>query len=146
MLGIGDKTVCGTCHAQDAGGKTAVAMREAIEQLRTGYESAHAILTNAEHAGMEVSQPIFELNGAKTALIKARASIHGFNLDGVKAQVQPGLEISEKASARGLKALEELQFRRKGLAISILIIAALIVGLVLKIREMDKKSKIEDRR
>lgn len=146
MLGIGDKAVCGTCHAQDAGGKTAVAMRETIEQLRAGYESAHAILTNAEHAGMEVSQPLFELNGAKTALIKARASIHGFSLDGVKAQVQPGLEISERARARGLKALEELQFRRKGLAISILIIAALIVGLVLKIRETDKKSQIEDRR
>ena len=139
MLGIGDKAVCGTCHAQDAGGKTAVAMREAIEQLRTGYESAHAILTNAEHAGMEVSQPIFELNGAKTALIKARASIHGFNLDGVKAEVEPGLEITRKAHSRGLRALHELQFRRKGLAVSVLIIMALIVGLILKIRRLESK-------
>ena len=53
---------------------------------------------------MEVSQPLFELNGAKTALVKARASIHGFNLDSVNAEVKPGLDISEKARARDKSA------------------------------------------
>jgi hypothetical protein len=141
MLGIGGKAICSTCHTpNDNGGKTALAMRESVDKLRTDYEGAYAILTNAEHAGMEVSQPLFELNEAKTALIKARASIHGFNLDGVKAQVKPGLEISEKARTRGLRALDELQFRRKGLAVSVLIIIALIVGLVIKIRRLEVKS------
>ena len=140
MLGVGGGAICGTCHTpNDTGGKTALAMRESVDKLRTDYDGAYTILTNAEHAGMEVSQPLFELNEAKTALIKARASIHGFNLDGVKAQVKPGLEISEKARSRGLKALEELQFRRKGLAVSVLIIVALIVGLVLKIRRLEAK-------
>jgi Cytochrome c3 len=140
MLGVGDKAICGNCHTpQDTGGKTAVAMRETIERLRTDYETAHAILAKSENAGMEVSQALFELNGAKTALVKARAAIHGFNLDGVNAEVKPGLEISEKARARGIRALDELQFRRKGLAVSVLIILALIVGLVLKIRQMERK-------
>ncbi len=140
MLGIGGNAICSTCHTPtDNGGKTAVAMRESIDQLRTAYERANGLLTTAEHDGMEVSQPLFELNEAKTALIKARASIHGFNLDGVKAQVKPGLEISEKSRARGLRALDELQFRRKGLAVSVLIIVALIVGLVMKIRRMEQK-------
>jgi hypothetical protein len=140
MLGVGDKAICGNCHTpQDTGGKTAVAMRESIERLRTDYEAAYAILSTAENAGMEVSQPLFELNGAKTALVKARASIHGFNLDSVKAEVQPGVEITQKAHSRGIKALDELQFRRKGLAVSVLIILALIVGLVLKIRQMERK-------
>jgi predicted CXXCH cytochrome family protein len=141
MLGIGGNAICSTCHtANDTGGKTALAMRESVDKLRTDYEAAHTILTNAEHAGMEVSQPLFELNEAKTALIKARASIHGFNLDGVKAQVKPGLEISQKVRSRGLRALEELQFRRKGLAVSVLIIVALIIGLVIKIRRLEEKS------
>jgi hypothetical protein len=141
MLGVGGSAICGTCHTPtDTGGKTALAMRESVDKLRTDYDGAYTVLTNAEHAGMEVSQPFFELNEAKTALIKARAAIHGFNLDGVKAQVKPGLEISEKARSRGLKALEELQFRRKGLAVSVLIIAALIVGLVIKIRRLEGKS------
>jgi hypothetical protein len=96
------------------------------------------VLDKAEAAGMEVSQPQFELNGAKTALVKARAAVHVFNVDGVKKETEPGMEISGKAYAKGLKALDELQFRRKGLAVSVLIIGALIVGLVLKIREMEK--------
>jgi predicted CXXCH cytochrome family protein len=140
MLGASDKAICATCHTpQDPGGKTAVAMRQSIDSLRTSYENANVVLTTAEHAGMEVSQPLFELNGAKTALVKARASVHGFNLDGVKAEVKPGLEISEKARARGVRALDEVQFRRKGLAVSALIILAFVVGLVLKIRQMEKK-------
>ena len=118
---------------------TAAAMRQSVEQLKTEYEKAHALLAKAEHAGMEVSQPLFDLNGAKTALIKARASIHGFNLDGVKTEVKPGMEISQKAYARGVKSLEELQFRRKGLVVSVLIIAALIVGLLKKIRRLETK-------
>jgi hypothetical protein len=140
MLGVGDNATCGNCHmAQDTGGKTAVAMRETIEKLRTDYETAHAILAKAENAGMEVSQPLFELNGAKTALVKARAAIHSFNLDSVRAEVKPGLEISDTARVRGLRALDELQFRRKGLAVSVLVILVLVVGLILKIRQMERK-------
>ncbi len=140
MLGIGGNAICSTCHTpNDNGGKTAVGMRESIDSLRVAYEGANRLLTTAEHDGMEVSQPLFELNEAKTALIKARASIHGFNLDGVKAQVKPGLEISEKSHARGLRALDELQFRRKGLAVSVLIIIALIAGLLIKIRRLEQK-------
>jgi hypothetical protein len=140
MLGIGGNAICGNCHsAQDSGGKTAGSMRETIEKLRTDYEGAHAILMRAEHAGMEVSQPLFELNEAKTALIKARAAIHSFKIDDVQAQVKPGLEVIQKARSRGLRALDELQFRRKGLAVSVIIILALIVGLVMKIRRVESK-------
>jgi Cytochrome c7 and related cytochrome c len=140
MLGVGDKAICGNCHnPQDNGGKTAIAMRQSIDALRTDYVKAYTVLSSAEDAGMEVSQPLFELNGAKTALVKARAAIHGFNLDGVKVAVKPGLEIADKARAKGVKALEDLQFRRKGLAISVLIIIALVVGLILKIRQLERK-------
>jgi hypothetical protein len=38
-----------------------------------------------------------------------------------------------------LRALDELQFRRKGLAVSVLIIMALVVGLILKIRRLESK-------
>jgi predicted CXXCH cytochrome family protein len=139
MLGVDNTAACAGCHNdQDKGGATAVEMRRLIDSLGADYEKADAALLKAEHAGMEVSQAQFELNEAKTALIKARASIHAFNVDGVKKEIAPGLEISRKAHARGVKALDELQFRRKGLAVSVVIIAALIVGLVVKIRRMEK--------
>jgi hypothetical protein len=144
MLGVENSAACAGCHTgEDKGGGTAVEMRRLIDSLRSDYEKAHAVLVNAEHAGMEVSQAQFELNGAKTALVKARAAIHAFNADSVKKETTPGLEASAKAFERGTRALDELQFRRKGLAVSALIILALVVGLVLKIRQMEKPKEGE---
>jgi hypothetical protein len=138
MLGLGDHAVCAGCHsANDKGGATAVAMRQLIDSLNAEYEKAHGALTNAEHAGMPVNQALFELNEAKTALVKARAAIHSFNVDLVKKEVTPGQAVSQKAYERGIAALDELQFRRKGLAVSVLIILGVVVGLVLKIREIE---------
>ena len=80
MLRAGDKSACATCHTPTSGGATlATSMLASIDRLKNGYEKAFAVLKNAEHAGMEVSQPLFELNEAKTTLIKARAAIHGFD-------------------------------------------------------------------
>lgn len=142
MLASGDKSACVTCHpAGSSGGALAASMLGSIDRLKTGYEKALAVLTKAEHAGMEVSQPLFELNEAKTTLIKARATIHGFDQALLDKEVEPGVAVSEKAYARGVKAMNELQFRRKGLAISTLIILALIIGLILKIRQMERKPK-----
>ena len=142
MLGGGDQSACATCHPPGSSGATlAVRMLASINRLKSGYEMARTLLGNAEHAGMEVSQPLFELNEVKTSLIKARAAIHGFDQAILEKEVAPGLKVAEKAHARGVRALDELQFRRKGLAISALIIFALVVGLILKIRQMERKPK-----
>lgn len=139
MLGLGTGSVCAGCHApDDKGGMTATAMRKHIDSLRTEYEKAHAILLQAERAGIEVSGAQFELSGAKDALVKARAAIHTFTVDPVKKQTEAGLEIAAKGYERGVEALEELQFRRKGLAVSVVIILGLIGGLVVKIRQVDR--------
>ena len=145
MLSSGDKSACATCHPPtSSGGTLAAAMLGSIDRLKVGYEKALAVLKNAEHAGMEVSQPLFELNEAKTALIKARAAIHGFDQTILDKEIEPGLKMSEKAYARGLKAMDELQYRRKGLAVSALIILAFIVGLVFKVRQMERKQSNAD--
>ena len=73
-----------------SGGQLAASMLQSIERLKTGYEKSLTVLKNAEHAGMEVSQPLFELNEAKTALIKARAAIHGFDQTILDKEVEPG--------------------------------------------------------
>jgi predicted CXXCH cytochrome family protein len=139
MLGLGDKAVCSACHgADDKGGKSAVEMQARIGSLRTDLEKADALLRQAERAGMEVSQAQFDLNGARDDLIKARAAVHAFKVDAVKQAVEPGLAVSAKAHARGLRALEELGFRRTGLAVSLVVIFALIAGLVVKIRHLDR--------
>ena len=140
MLGLGDQAVCATCHAAgDKGGKAAADMRALIDSLGGEYDKARAILLQAERAGMEVSQAQFDLNGAKDALVKARAAVHAFAVAAVQKETEPGLTISAKAYARGVRALEELQFRRKGLAVSLVIILAVIAGIVVKIRQLDRR-------
>jgi predicted CXXCH cytochrome family protein len=139
MLGLGQGAVCAGCHTtEDKGGQTAVAMRRLIDSTRVEYEKAHEVLSKAEHAGMAVNPALFELNEGKTALVKARAAVHSFKIDPVKQEAAAGLSIAQKAYARGVRALDELQFRRKGLAVSAFIILAVVVGLVLKIREIER--------
>ena len=141
MLGLGAKAVCASCHsADDKGGKSAVQMRGLVDSLVAATDRAHAFLGRAERAGMEVSQGQFELAGAREDLVKARTAVHAFSVDGVKQAVEAGLAVTEKAQARGVRALDDLTFRRKGLAVSVVIILALIVGLVLKIREVDRRT------
>jgi predicted CXXCH cytochrome family protein len=140
MLGMAEPAVCLSCHgAGDKGGKGAAEMRRLIDALRGEADKARGVLLKAEHAGMEVSQAQFELNGATDALVKARAAVHAFVVEAVKREVDGGLAIAAKAHARGVRALDEVQFRRKGLAVSVAIILALIVGLVLKIRQLERR-------
>jgi hypothetical protein len=56
----------------------------------------------------------------------------------VQKTVAEGIAITERAHGRGVRALEELAFRRKGLVVSLLLIGAVIGGLVLKIRELER--------
>jgi hypothetical protein len=141
MLGIkGNRAVCTACHsADDRGGKTAAAMRERIDALKTAYDQAHAILSQAEHAGMEVSQPQFELNAAKDSLVKARTVVHMFNLKAMQQETETGLKVSKKAYTQGIEALKEIGRRRGWLAIWVTVIVFLIVGVVLKTRQLERE-------
>ena len=140
MLGLGDRAVCTTCHAAEStGGQVAVEMRRRLETLHGAYDKARDILRRAEHAGMEVSQAQFELQEGQTALVKARAAMHTFTVAAVQQETGPGLRVISEAYARGVKALDELHFRRTGLVVSVLIILAIMLGLRLKIRQLERR-------
>jgi hypothetical protein len=144
MLGLeGDRAVCSACHAaDDKGGQSATAMRTLIDSLREEYDKARVILLRAEHAGMEVSQAQFELSSAKDNLVKARTAVHTFSVEAVKKEADAGIKISTKAYKRGLRALDELRFRRRWLVLSVVIILSLIVGLVLKTRQLEQHAEV----
>jgi len=142
MVGLAQNAVCATCHTKDdAGGKAAEGMRVALDALQAERALAAATLDRAEHAGMEVSQARLDLSGANDALVKARVAVHTANLEAVKKEADSGLAIAGKAYARGLRALGDLKFRRQGLGVSLVIIVGLIVGLVLKIRDLDRRRR-----
>ena len=68
--------------------------------------------------------------------------MHGFTVAAVSAPVGEGRAITARAHARGVRAHEDLQFRRRGLAVSVVIILTLIAALAMKI---DRSSGQPDR-
>jgi hypothetical protein len=142
MVGLGEGTVCAACHAKDdPGGKAAVGIRAMLDGLRAEHARAAVTLERAEHAGMEVSQARLDLGGANDALVKARTAVHAASVALVKTETEAGLAVAAKAYARGVRALDELKFRRQGLAAALVIILALIAGLILKIRQLDRRRR-----
>jgi hypothetical protein len=131
--------VCLTCHAPpDTLGLEFERMAAVIDTLRVAHEESLAILEEAENAGMEVSQALFELEEVNTVRTRARSAIHTFRVEPLREVVAEGLEIVERAEERGQEALAEHGFRRIGLGLSSAIILLLIIGIVLKIRQLEK--------
>ncbi len=143
MIGVGEKSMCIECHEEDSKGYiTAVAMRGQIDNLRSKFAFADSLVSKAERAGMQVSEAKFQLNDADDALVKARTIVHSLSVSKMTEITAEGTNLAEEALNMGREALAELQFRRKGLAVSIVFILILAIGIYMKIKELDKKNPI----
>jgi hypothetical protein len=111
----------------------------ALSTLDAELRQAAEVLHQAEVAGMEVSAPRFELKSkGATAEIEARALVHSFDPDRLIARSEEGRKTARNAVEAGRAALAELQFRRKGLAASLVLVGLVLLGLYLKIRQIDR--------
>jgi predicted CXXCH cytochrome family protein len=138
-LAVRGEEVCGQCHTE--GDDPAVSafprMLVLIDSLQAAEAAAHTVLARAEDLGMEVSQAQFELEDVTNALNQARTAAHTFRVDAVEAEIDEGLAVVATARTRGEDALWEHRFRRAGLAGSAGFILLLVIGLMLKIRELE---------
>src|SRR4030095_5481220 len=116
-------------------------MRERIDQISASISSSTDILDRAERAGMEVSKPRCELNDAKYALTQSRVLVHTFSPDEIDKVIDSGLQVSNRSYEAGGAALNELSFRRKGLAGSLFFILFLAVLIYLKVRELEGRQE-----
>lgn len=139
MLGTGEQGVCKTCHQPgEKGYIVGEQMLQSIVGMRGKMEAAEGILGRAERAGMEVSKPNFQLNEAREKLIQARVLVHGVSSPPVMSMIGDGLKITQSSWEAGNAALQELDFRRKGLLASLGFILLAALGLYLKIRKMER--------
>jgi len=139
MLGTGPGSVCTNCHTEgDAGYQAAGQIALQINHLDTSMKNASEILDRAESAGMEVSDAQMQQDQARDSLTKARVAIHSFNPARVQQDIDAGLQITAKTHAAGAAALKERDYRRKGLALSLLAIVAVVIGLRLFVRQIEK--------
>ncbi|MBI4168512.1 MAG: cytochrome b N-terminal domain-containing protein [Acidobacteria bacterium] len=141
LIGTGEGTVCGQCHEPgDACDRQSVEVRAAIDWYAGALGEAQEVLARAERAGMEVSEALFTLKKeGVSGLVETRALIHSFDTGRLVGRAEEGVKTAGAARAAGERALAELQFRRKGLAVSIVFIGLLLGGLYLKIREVDAR-------
>ncbi|MFQ5876455.1 MAG: hypothetical protein ACE5JH_02000 [Acidobacteriota bacterium] len=141
MIGVGERSTCTACHAEGEPAYDAVArMGGAVVRLAGRLEEANALLDAAERAGMEVGPDRFALQKARDRLVEARVLAHSFDLERFLKVTAEGLEAADAGVAAGHRAFADLRFRRTGLALSLIVIAAVIVALWLKIRQIEART------
>jgi predicted CXXCH cytochrome family protein len=142
MLGTTGHGICAPCHTpndkSDKGAVAADAMRGRIEELKSAVARSNALIDQVSNAGIEVSDQELALREASTKITLARTEMHAFNPDLVTPIVDDGLKIVSTADQAGQNGMAELRFRRRGLAASLGAILIVVVGLALKVRQIDR--------
>jgi hypothetical protein len=88
---------------------------------------------------MEMSAQELAIGAARTKLTLARTEMHAFDPARVTPLVAEGLATLASVDSAGQAALAELRFRRRGLAASLAAILLVVVGLALKIRQLERR-------
>ncbi|MEE9218428.1 MAG: cytochrome c3 family protein [Acidobacteriota bacterium] len=139
-IGAGPEAVCVRCHDKaDSGYAAAVAMHDSIVKLREAVAGASRLLDRAEKAGMEISGPRYELRDANESLVKARSLIHTLDPSRVGEMTGKGLEVAAEVEQKGLEALAEMVYRRRGLLLSLVLILGLMGSVIWKIRDLSRR-------
>ncbi len=142
MVGTAEGSICLDCHTEGEDAFVAAAtVRERIEALKSAEARARALIEQAGRAGMEVSDAEVALIDANQALVETRNLVHTFAAAPVEEKVKEGLALTRSAEDMGIAALKELDYRRMGLAVSLLFILILVLGLYLKIRQIERSEE-----
>ena len=134
----GPKSVCSGCHdAGTPGAQTAAQMAQWIDGLGGALKNSEAVLTEADKAGMEVSEAQVRLDDGRENLVKARLAMHTFQPEEMHKPIEAGMAIADETLRAGQSALHEKNVRRVGLAISVFFIAVTVAALWLLIRRLE---------
>ncbi len=129
---------CGTCHHPSGDPRLGGSMFvDKIRELTVLAGQAERTLLVARRGGVETREASAYVDRTVDSQIDLQVLVHTFDPspdgDFMKAHAE-GLEHARAALESGAAALEELQYRRKGLALALIIIVAVLIGLALKIR------------
>ena len=147
LLGTSADSLCATCHSEgDKGFAAAGRMHAALTNLDAALDKTAEVNGRAERAGMEVSESKLTLSSAREQLIKARVEIHALNPAKVAEATDAGQKLAKQAEQAGFDALAEYAFRRKGLALSLIVIGIVVLALWLYIRELERPRGATEKR
>lgn len=139
MIGVGPKATCTSCHGpDDPPYHAAEAMAGSLQRLKERHAEAVDLLDRAERAGIEVSTDQVALRKAQDQIVELRVLAHSFDRDRYLGTAKAGIAAAEDGIVAGRRAFKELRRRRLGLAVSLVLILAVITALALKIREIER--------
>ncbi len=144
---------CNVCHLTEGieedrpqGAVSGIEMVNRMRELTARTARAERILLAARRGGVETRQALLAIDQAVDAQIGLEVLSHTFSTDPGGAfvkQAEEGLEQANAALEQGQAALDELDLRRRWLALSLLAILAVLIGLALKIRQLSSTAAAE---
>jgi len=134
-------SICLTCHSPgDVCDVATGTMYEHLHAATLDLRRAEHELGRARVAGMDVGESEFDLKSrGVTAAVEAGALIHAFDPPRMSARADEARDIAHVALDAARAALAELQYRRRGLAVSLVLVVLVLAGLYLKIRDVDRR-------
>ncbi|MCM2313722.1 MAG: hypothetical protein NDJ92_01040, partial [Thermoanaerobaculia bacterium] len=135
---------CVTCHseADSPGLKASGALMNGMHELTSSVARAERILLTAQRGGVEVRAARAALDQAVDREIELQVLVHTFSPEKAFAEKRKeGLASAAQALEAGQGSMNELRFRRRGLLVSLVLIAIVLVALALKIRDLSPAPK-----
>jgi hypothetical protein len=141
MLGVGERSTCTGCHAKgEPQYAKAETMAKSLALLRGRLAEARDLLDRAGRAGVEVTPDQFALQAAQDHIVEAKVLVHSFDQERFLKATEEGTRVAEAGVEAGHRAFAELRFRRKGLALFLVVVVAVIVALSFKVRAVGRES------
>ncbi len=138
-------SVCMGCHEPgDRCDEATNQMFAAVTRLDRTIREVERLAGRAERAGMDVSQVMFRLKTSAVAgSVEAHALVHSFDPQRILAKADETRGVAEELRRAAEALLREIEYRRRGLAVSLVLILLVLLGLYLKIRDLDRRRRIE---
>ncbi len=138
MIGTTGEGVCGRCHAAGSrGARAAAVLVPRFDAFKARLARADSLMGVADRLGMETASGRELLKQANDALVGLRAALHSFSLAPIEAALAEGEEPAGRAEAEAREALRDWRNRRIGMALSLVVILALMGLLVARIRRVE---------
>jgi predicted CXXCH cytochrome family protein len=136
-IGFKSPAVCATCHDETTNGAPVIrAVGDGLRGLRQDIDTASALVSRAEEAGVLVEDGHLALAAAREAHVRLRVLVHAFATPPFEGVLTEGRAAVDRAQAAGQAGLQELNFRRTGLAVATLFIIGFLITLFFKIRRL----------
>jgi hypothetical protein len=142
-------TRCSTCHAAEPllaeaprGLDLARELLERMRELTSLTATAERTVLQARRGGVQTSHALIEIDESVDAQVQLEVLVHGF-AGGPESEFvrthAAGMEHASNALTLSREALSELGSRRSGLVRFLVVVAIVLVGLALKIRQLSRR-------